>query len=586
MSIYTENINILWGSLLVEELARNEITYFCLSPGSRSTPLTVAVARNESVQHIICYDERAAAFHALGYARATGKPAVLISTSGTAVANYLPAVIEASVDAIPMLVLSADRPPELRETGANQTIRQPEIYGDYVRWHFDLPCPDTKIPPSMVLTTADQAVHRARRSPAGPVHLNCMFREPLAPVSVKVPQEYLEPLEGWRNSQRPYTIYSKTITLPEPESFREIADVIRQAERGLLVAAALRFREEREAVRHLARMLKWPVFPDILSGLRFDGSLKNAAHYFDQLLLSGKMMRRIRPDVILHIGGRLTSKRFLQFIGEQAGCDYLLAADQPFRQDPEHKVTMRIDSNIEKFCRQLESELAGSPLPEPESFVPEKSRRIAEIIEKFVMKSDKLSEPAVTRIISRDIPSDQALFLASSMPVREMDMYGDAGNSFIPVAANRGASGIDGTIATAAGFAAGQRKPVTLLIGDLAFLHDLNSLSLLRTISFPVIIVLVNNRGGGIFSFLPISQFDDIFEKFFGTPHDFEPGRAADLFGLEYHLAGSLQDFREIYRRAVKEQKSAVIEIRTDRNENLMLHKELQAKIKEALESE
>ncbi|NIR47646.1 2-succinyl-5-enolpyruvyl-6-hydroxy-3-cyclohexene-1-carboxylic-acid synthase, partial [candidate division KSB1 bacterium] len=198
MNLNTANINALWGDLIVEELLRNDIDFFCISPGSRSTPLTVAVARKPRAKKQIMYDERSAAFFALGYVRATEKPAVLICTSGTAAANYYPAIIEAAMDYLPMIILSADRPPELRDTAANQTIRQPNLYSDYVKWKFDMPCPDLNIPPAMVLTTVDQLVYQSMRAPGGPVHLNCMFREPLAPIKAEVNPAYFNGLKKWQ----------------------------------------------------------------------------------------------------------------------------------------------------------------------------------------------------------------------------------------------------------------------------------------------------------------------------------------------------------------------------------------------------
>ncbi|MGA1865063.1 MAG: 2-succinyl-5-enolpyruvyl-6-hydroxy-3-cyclohexene-1-carboxylic-acid synthase, partial [bacterium] len=263
-----ENLNILWSSLIVEELVRNKVTCFCISPGSRSASLTVSAARNVKAKPTVFYDERGAAFYALGYAKATGNPAALICTSGTAVANYYPAIIEASMDRIPLIVLTADRPPELLETGANQAIRQPDIYGEYVRWQFNLPCPDDEIPPSMVLTTIDQLVYKARRSPAGPVHLNCMFREPLAPVSKKINPGYQKKILSWQGSDTPFTTLSKPALTPDKETINRMVEIISSARRGLLVAGRLNTKEEIEAVKRLSVRLKWPVYPDIASGLR------------------------------------------------------------------------------------------------------------------------------------------------------------------------------------------------------------------------------------------------------------------------------------------------------------------------------
>ncbi|MDF5732085.1 MAG: 2-succinyl-5-enolpyruvyl-6-hydroxy-3-cyclohexene-1-carboxylic-acid synthase, partial [Rhizonema sp. PD38] len=283
MTLDVSNINSLWGSLIVEELIRNGVDYFVISPGSRSTPLTAAVARNSQARKVVCFDERGAAFHAIGYARATRNPVVLISTSGTAAANYYPAVIEAFTDGVPMMVLSGDRPPELRQTGANQTIQQFNLYGHYVKWQFELPCPDEKISPQMVLTTIDQAVYQTRKLPSGPVHLNCTFREPLAPTNAYIPEIYLASLTRWQEKQKPYTQYTPSQVLPNEVSINQLAEIISQTKWGVLAVGQLKSHADIQAVSELAKKLQWPVFTDIQSGMRWESSLTNIIHYFDPI---------------------------------------------------------------------------------------------------------------------------------------------------------------------------------------------------------------------------------------------------------------------------------------------------------------
>ncbi|NIA29681.1 MAG: 2-succinyl-5-enolpyruvyl-6-hydroxy-3-cyclohexene-1-carboxylic-acid synthase [Actinobacteria bacterium] len=578
--LHAENLNALWASLLVEELVRNGVTYFCISPGSRSTPLTIAAARNPNVRKLICIDERGAGFHALGYGRATGKPAAVIATSGTAVANYYPAVVEASMDGVPLLVLSADRPPELRETGANQTIRQPGMFANYLRWQFDFPTPDEKIPPQMVLTTVDQAVYRMLRSPVGPVHLNFMFREPLAPSLQSIGEKYLGGLKTWRENAIPYTKYLLPRSMPDAESLDETVATLKRSERGLLVVGRLHSLQESEAVFNLSQKLRWSVFADIASGLR----LGNAANinYFDQLLLSEKFKAEIKPDVILHIGGQLTSKRFLQFAEANAGMKYIHIVDHPFRHDPSHLVDLRIEADIPAFCDRVSEQIKKPEKPKDDSPAEQKSRLVENIVAAFLNKDKNISEPAVARIISQNIPKNHALFLSNSMPIRDMDMYADPGGNRVPVGTNRGASGIDGLIAGAAGFAAGLERPTTLLIGDLSFLHDLNSLALLQKNSQPLVIVLINNQGGGIFSFLPVAEFKDVFD-YFATPHELHFKNAADLFKIPWFAPQNTDDFTHIYRQAVENERTTLIEVQTLKNENIDLHKRLQQQIMTAL---
>ncbi|MBD2774092.1 2-succinyl-5-enolpyruvyl-6-hydroxy-3-cyclohexene-1-carboxylic-acid synthase [Iningainema sp. BLCCT55] len=573
MTIDTSNINNLWGSLIVEELIRNGVNYFVISVGSRSTPLTVAVARHPNAEKIVCFDERAAAFHALGYARATLNPAVVICTSGTAAANYFPAVIEASTDCVPLIVLSGDRPPELRQTGANQTIQQFNLYGEYVKWQFDLPCPDEKIPPQMVLTTIDQAVYQARKSPSGSVHLNCMFREPLAPTNAHITDGYLDSLTLWQKQKKPYTQYTSSQVIPDADSVNQIADIINQTQWGILAVGQLKSDADVQAVSQLAEKLNLPVFTDIQSRLRLD-SHTNVINYFDLLLID--YLHSQKPlETILQIGSRITSKRFMQLIEHQT-LNYIVVTDDPFRHDPSHNVSWRIEASISQFCQQLLPAIAKSINSHLLIQLQQQSQLINQTIDDFLGQSQEISEPGIARIISRYIPKQHGLFLANSMPIRDMDMYAVCEGSPVAVSANRGTSGIEGTIASAAGFAVGLNSSVTVLIGDLSFLYDLNSLALLKSLSQPLIIVVVNNDGGGIFSFLPIAQFHDVFEPYFGVSHQLEFKYVAKMFGIDYYHPETTDAFLVTYQTAISHQRHAVIEVTTDRNKNYALHQDLQ----------
>lgn len=575
MKFESANINLLWASLIVDELVRNNIDYFCISPGSRSTPLTVAAARHPRAKTILCFDERGAAFHALGYGRATGRAAAMICTSGTAAANYYPAVIEASVDREPLLVLTADRPPELRDTGANQSIAQPGMYGSYVKWNFDLPCPDESISPRFVLTTIDQAVYQASSSPSGPVHLNCMFREPLAPSASPVQEAYLDEVKYWNEGDQSYTEYAAFIKLPLEADIEMLANQLNSTSKGILIVGKLHNRGEMEAARRLAEKLNWPVFADITSGLRLDDSFASLVPYYDQLLLSENFAKKCQPETVLHIGGQLVSKRWLEFMEKRPPEYYVVIQDHPNRYDPFHSVTHRIESDIAAFCAKL------LPLVQPNgnkswlNQIKDQSLKVHQSIETFLRQSEQINDVSAACLVSKHIAPGSGLFLASSMPVRDMDMYASPGSVEVSVASNRGVSGIDGTIASACGFAVGSGKPVTLMIGDLAFIHDLNSLHYLNAIAQPLIIVLLNNRGGGIFSFLPIAKFEDVFESYFGTPHQLHFKNAADLFGIDYYKPENNDAFVEIYTAAQYERRSIIIEVETDRAENKALHRQL-----------
>ena len=580
MSRDTPSANRLWADLIVEELVRTNVDFFCVAPGSRSTPLVAALAANEKAQKLVHFDERGTAFAALGYARATGRPAAWITTSGTAVANGLPAVVEAATDAVPMILLTADRPPELRETGANQTVVQPNIFGGYVRWSFDLPAPDPDLDPAMVLTTVDQAVYRALRAPSGPVHLNLMFREPFLPdPDEKACEEPPSPAR-WRRSGEPYTRYAETKAAVDPEEVERLWEVLHPVQRGLVIAGRLGNRKQGDAALGLAEALGWPLLPDVGSQVRLGTHSKSLTAYHDALLESEPFKEVHTPEAVLHVGGRALSKRLERFLAWSRPDPYVVVRENPFRLDPAHQVTHSVEADVVGLCAALAEAARGGSSADPAWAAGwrEASLRVDLYLDRLFAETKVLNEPLVARLISRHIPEDHSLCVASSMPVRDVDTFAAADGAPVPVAANRGASGIDGTVATAAGFARGSGRPVTLLIGDLALLHDLNSLAMLREL--PVVVVVLNNDGGAIFSLLPVARHEEFFEPYFGTPQGVSFEGAAKMFGLAYHLPRTTEEFVEAYRNT--RSAPTLIEVKTDREENAQLHRRLLSKISEA----
>ncbi len=575
------DMNQLWAALLVEELARQGAGPFFLTPGSRCTPLTLAVARHEGAVCHTHFDERGMAFHALGHAQASGRPAVLVCTSGTAVANYLPAVVEASQGHVPLVLLTADRPPELLDCGANQAITQPGIFGAYTRWTTDLPCPDEAVSPRMLLTAAGHGVHRALGPPSGPVHLNCMFREPLSPgEDLRDFSDYLAPVQAWRDGDKPYTIRTPGL-LPSKDDLDALAEVICGARAGLLVAGALRTKAERSAVGRLAKRLGWPAVPDILSGLRLGhpGAPPWLPH-FDQMLLSPDLAKRMRPDVVLHVGGALVSKRLQGFL-DQAGAEYLRLSGHPLRHDPGHLARRHVACDIAATCHELERAVHGTTGPPTKLIQIDKA--VGAAVDTWLAQGDGLNEIYVARAVSTLLPPGGTLFLGNSMPVRDMDMFGTPRGEAVPVFANRGASGIDGNIATAAGIARASAGCTVAVMGDLTALHDLNSLALLPGLTSPFVLVVTNNGGGGIFSFLPVANQTDVFERHFATPHGWGFASMAKAFGIRYHAPPSRKSFEEALRAAMAEDGPTMIEVRTDREENAALHHAIQAKLSRLL---
>jgi 2-succinyl-5-enolpyruvyl-6-hydroxy-3-cyclohexene-1-carboxylate synthase len=576
----TAALNTLWGRLVVEELVRCGVGFACVSPGSRSTPLTAAIARERRLASCVWLDERGAAFHALGHARATGRPAALVCTSGTAVANYLPAIVEASQDRVPLVVLSADRPPELVDAGANQAILQPGIFGERVRWSFSLPAPSDDAGLRALLTTIDQAVHRALGPPAGPVHLNFAFREPLGPTA---PAAWPDELPArWREGSAPLTSYARSSPGIDERDLAPVGDAVAGARRGLLVLGHLPAAADREAALGLAAHLGWPVAADIRSGLRLGAGFTERVGHIDQLLLDESVRGGFAPDVVLHLGGPLVSKRVAQALAARPAATWVSVQDHPARLDPDHRVTHRVESSIAGFCGALRRGVSGGCGGAWGGPLRELSARAGAAIDAFVAATP-FGEIAAARHLSRAIPEGHGLFLANSMPVRDVDMFAAGSGPRPAVAVNRGASGIDGTVSSAAGFASGLGRPATLLTGDLSLLHDLTALIHLRSQPQPLVIVALNNRGGGIFHFLPIASQPDLLEPWFTAPHDVDLAGLEPLFGVPVLRPRDAGEFADAYRGACAGGASAIIEVRTERGANLAAHRALGSAILAAI---
>lgn len=577
--------NLAISEWIIEELIGLDATRFVISPGSRSTPLTVAVARNPQAKTTTHFDERGAAFFALGHAKATGKPAVLICTSGTAVANYFPAVVEASMDNIPLIILSADRPPELIGVGANQAIFQDNIYGNYPRLFKNLEPPRSNTDSEQVSTLVTELYHAATGSRPGPVHLNCQFREPLLPALTDNPDHNDIPtktdgLNFEKTEHVEHAVKGESQPTPHPplpvEQLELITKQIMDCPKGLIIVGRSVDAQYEKAILNLAESLNWPIFPDVQSRLRFTQH-PDLINHFDLVLLKDEMNAE-KPDMVIHLGGPYTSKRLLTYLNDSDSY-YISVRKTPEQIDPNHQVDLVLQMDVGEFCISIDTENNN------EGWIKSWNKaeaQVSKIIQDQFDQDETLSEPGISYQLSRSISNNHDLMVANSMAVREMEMFGALNKFGGRIFANRGASGIDGLCATAAGFQAGSGKALTLLIGDLAILHDLNSLSLISKSKHPIIIVLINNDGGGIFSFLPVRSETDIFESFFGTPHGWTFDKVAGMFALEYAKPKDLIDFQQVYSASLTGDRSMIIEIQTDRAQNHLNHQAIFKAIRES----
>ncbi|HMP74850.1 MAG TPA: 2-succinyl-5-enolpyruvyl-6-hydroxy-3-cyclohexene-1-carboxylic-acid synthase [Kiritimatiellia bacterium] len=556
------NLNCAWAELLVEELARSGVRAIGVAPGSRSSPLAEAAAAQKQMDLVVHPDERGLAFHLLGRAKASRRPAAVVTTSGTAAANLFPAVAEAHHAGIPLIVITADRPHELRDCGANQATDQTKLFGTFVRRFIELPPPDPAIAPGFLLAAVDDAVHAARLEVPGPVHLNVLFREPLAPTPVPYSWRAMQrELGAWLTHKRPWVDHAQVETNPLRDD--TLLNALGAASRGIILAGAMN-EEDAAAAVTLAERMGWPLLPDLQSGLRLGSDSPAVVPHADLLLCSERFRATCKGALLLQLGSGFVTRRFLDFAGSPDFSARILVDPAPGRVDPRHRASHRVMARVGPWIRSVLPHLP----PRSAGTFPTEWREASQRVERALEKrfsSDAMSEPAIAWTLSRLLKEDHACFIGNSLPIRMAATFASASGVASPVYANRGLSGIDGQLATAAGCAVGAGVPLTALVGDLTFLHDLNSLALLRQLRVPVIIVLINNDGGGIFSLLPIADSARHFERVFGTPHGLGFKSAANLFGLSYAAPRTLSALERAWRAAARSGRSCLIEMRTTR---------------------
>ncbi len=571
-AVHTARCNTLAGRLMVEELARLGVRHVVVAPGSRSTPLVDAAARHPGVTLHVVVDERVAAFFALGLGRGADVPAALVTTSGSAMGHALPAVIEADASNVPLLLISADRPPELRDTGANQTVDQVHLFGRRVRHFADLPCPDPDLRVRALLTTVDHAVAAAR---TGPVHLNCAFRKPLDPagppglaalLATVLSSEGIDAtLRAWLESKHPFTRWYAARRAPTGAALDATWAALSGASRGFVIVGGIDSAAEREAARTLVARLGWPTHADLASGLRLGPSTPSVLPHHDLMLASPAWADALAPDVVVRIGGPLVSAAVERWLAARPPTHHVVLRAGPRRQDPDHTVTLRVDTDLAAFVAASDARYpTGWPRSRSAARTPAWHAVAAEVGAGLgALQGDEI---AAARGVCAALPAGAGLWAASSMAVRLLDAFAPSGGAPVDVAAARGASGIDGLIAQAAGWSVQRGSPVVLLVGDLAALHDMGSLALLRDVQPHVVVVVVNNGGGGIFSLLPIREASAAFEPAFAAAHDQGVVPVAAALGVPARGVGGPAALPGAIAAALAEGAPRLVELVTDRD--------------------
>lgn len=554
-------INSAWGALTVEVLARLGVENFVISPGSRSTPLTLAAAQNAKVSAVPVLDERTAGFFALGLAKRTRKPVALICTSGSALANYYPAVVEAAMSGTALLILSADRPVELRACSSGQTIDQVKFFGGYVRAYHELALPEVSSELLAYLRqTLVHAVGQSLYDDPGPVHLNFPLRDPLAPVvgASVVSSAILEAAA---------TVITRPCDYVGTGARLDAVAVERLAShpRGLIVVGELNPRDGDEAfadsVALLSQKLGWPVLSDVLNPLRGHGGENPAlVTHYDALLRSDAVPElRAQTTAILQIGALPTSKVLRAWLEQLDAVSFLLS-EGPRNTDPLHRVATVLRANAHTLAECLPHARVD---PDWITGWSAAEAAVAAPINSKLAEMESLFEGKAAWLLARHIPVRASVFLASSMSVRYAEHFWSAGSRATSIYSNRGANGIDGTLGTALGVAQGGR-PAFLLTGDLAFLHDSNALMLQSELRGSLTVLLINNQGGGIFEYLPVAQMPASFERFFATPQNVDFAQLCEAHGVPYSKVNAWPQLVDVIE-AAPASGIRVIELPTDR---------------------
>lgn len=554
--ILTNNIKHLLIALLAQG-AKN----FIVSPGSRTTPVTLLLAEfaklNKDVKITVDVDERSAAFFALGMAKTSNQPVVLLATSGTATANYLPAIVEANISHIPLIVLTTDRPQELQEIGAAQTIDQVKMYGSNIKEYAQIVLQDDNEDVTEYIDyKVQQLVNKAKSKPAGVVQINLPLRKPLMPdLNTKWPAIVQQTLVN--NDQKPGLAVIKEITQ------------YLMSKKVLILAGPVEEKIDKNAIQvnELADKFSVPVIGDVLSGIR---PSKWAINGIDALLEADVINNELIPDVVIRLGGTPVSARVNVWL-KNNDVSVIQVGINSFGRD----YTRHVKSTIQCDEQEFLSALINQPATRVEN----------EFANMWLMAKDKLNNIITNAEFSeatlpnalKELPYGSEIFIANSMPIRDMDNYFVPKNP-IRAYANRGANGIDGTISSAFGMAM-SNNPAYLLTGDLTLFHDMNGLMLSKQANLSLTIIVVNNNGGGIFSFLPQAQAKEYFEPMFATPLNLSIQKIAMLYDAIYILAKDAKTLATHINKPANGLK--IIEVKSDRVKNVTDHKDLIAQIKE-----
>src|SRR5215469_3795203 len=541
------NPTYVYVGAFVDELQRAGVRNVVICPGSRSTPLAIAFAAQPAIRTWIHVDERSAAYFGLGMAKQLHQPVALLCTSGTAAANFLPAVVEAKLTHVPLLVLTADRPHELRDNGAPQSIDQNRLYGTYVKWFVEIAPPEaTNVALRYIRTIAVRAAASVQANPAGPVHLNFPFREPLTPEPIpghSLPPATQRDLAAWqgRPDNAPFVeVREAPLDAPAAVTMAYLMDMVRGAQRGLIIVGPNDDLALVEPIVRLARHLGYPILADPLSQLRCgDHDQVMVLSSYDAFLRIDSFIESAQPELLLRFGAMPTSKPLLLYLKHYADCPLVIIDGHGGWEEPTQLASQLIHADPAGLCQSLLTRLDQSELSVSQAWLTawqDADRVTRQTLQRAIQDFNDLFEGRVFTELAGLLPDGTTFYAGNSMPVRDLDTFFWCSEPRLRIMGNRGASGIDGVVSSALGASAvaGQNEPTVLVLGDLSFFHDLNGLLAARLYQLNLTVVLINNDGGGIFSFLPQAAYPEHFEQLFGTPTGLDFRLAVQMFGGQF----------------------------------------------------
>jgi 2-succinyl-5-enolpyruvyl-6-hydroxy-3-cyclohexene-1-carboxylate synthase len=590
MSKTKVNKNFIWAKAFVNQLCDLGVRFACISPGSRSTLLTLAFAEQKKIKCFVHIDERVSGFFALGLAKASGFPVAIVTTSGTATAELYPAIIEAYQQRIPLIICTADRPPELLNTGANQTINQWNLYKNHIRWFKYIGLPQLSVKRIINLQKiAVTAFETSLINNKGPVHLNFPFRKPLEPNSFtdEVDDEILMAV---KNTITPEANINRNENLSKRETkqISRIADNIIGTEKGLIIVGP----KENDPkfvskIKQLSKITGYPILADGVSHLRFKTSVsdRNICCNYNSFLRSQKFKNNHQPGIILQFGRTVTSVFLQNFIEQFKPVRFIINEyGDLFGSSKASKI---VKLNPVSFCENLIRVLTESKFIRKHNWIKtfRKAETLAEEIKTSLLKKSNLkTEPKIFTELISIIPSNTKIMVGNSLPIRDFDYFIGKTNKNLKLFFNRGASGIDGVTSTALGIASIEKTTI-LITGDLSFLHDLNALLPAKKYSIPLIVILINNNGGGIFEMLPVSSSNK-FKAYFKTPHNLNIAPMVKSFGLEHHLIKNEKDLKINLINSLQKKSLTVLEIKTDSNLSKKMREKYWAEVVKNIESD